>query len=458
MTLSPAHHLRRLGLVLLLGLVALPSLTQAQQSQQQNNQPSERAAEDLQKLQPFIDIKNWNGAINLLNGILRYAAPNSYDQAMANDILWKIYMQKGDYTQAIEPMEKAYALGENFKYFDEKSQLERIYYLAQLFYQEAGNTKTPAVQQQYYIKASNYMETWLKRTPKATEDGRLFYASLLYNRALLNPEHVDTNLLAKAQEQAYEGLLGDLHPKESFYVILVATLQQQGKTEESAKYLELLVKEYPSKASYWQQLMGTYANLAAEEKNPEKALDFNLRAIVTIERAQALGFMNTPKDNYNLVGIYFNIGQFGKATQLLYKGLKDGTIDQDIKKWELLSYSYQQVNQEFQAIDVLKEAAKRFPTSGQLEYQIAQIYYSLDKVNDAYDHLKLAIGKGNLEKPGSVYYFQAYLCFELQKYEEALTAIDKAAGFEDARDTQLPRLKQAIQDALKEREAAKGQK
>jgi len=44
-----------------------------------------------------------------------------------------------------------------------------------------------------------------------------------------------------------------------------------------------------------------------------------------MERAQELGLMKTPKDNYNLVTMYYNAGQFGKATDLLYSGLKDGS-------------------------------------------------------------------------------------------------------------------------------------
>ncbi len=450
MLLSPFPGFKHIVLVLLLALgIAVPFA-----SAQNKNAPqmSDRAAEDIGKLQPYIDAKNWGGAINLLNGMLRYAAPNSYDEALINDIVSKIYLQKGDYALSLSPLGKAYELGEGYAYFDPRSQLDRLYYLAQLFYQEATTTKDIKVQQDYFSKATNYIEIWLQRSPTAKQDGRMFYVSLLYNRAILDPKKVDNALLKKTQEQVYEALNVELYPKEGFYVILLATLQQAGDSVRTAEVLELLVKQYPSKTSYWQQLMATYSNMAVEAKNPDGALEYNLRAILTIERAQALGHMNSPKDNYNLVGIYFNISQFGKATELLYNGLRDGSIEQDIKKWELLAYSYLQINNEFKAIDILKEASKIFPTAGQLENQIAQIYYSLNKTNDSYRYLNMAIAKGGLDKLGSVYYFKAYVCYELLKFEEALVAIDEAAKYEDARDPQLPRLKQAIEDAIKERE------
>ena len=52
--------------------------------------------------------------------------------------------------------------------------------------------------------------------------------------------------------------------------------------------------------------------------------------------------------------------------------------------------------------------------------------------------------------------FLAYTAFELEKFDDALESILKAEKTpEGAKDGQLIRLKSAIQEALKEREAAK---
>ena len=67
-----------------------------------------------------------------------------------------------------------------------------------------------------------------------------------------------------------------------------------------------------------------------------------------------------------------------------------------------------------------------------------------------------AVTKGHLDKPGAVYNFLAYIGFELRRYDEALDAVDKAIAFtESSHDTQLPRLKQAIEEAIKERNQLK---
>lgn len=458
MTLPTANSLKRLSLTLVLGLgLSLLASSLYAQEGRPTNQPSVRASNDLGKLQPYIDAKNWDGAITLLNGMLRYAVPNSYDQAMVYDIISKIYLQKSDYTASLAPMERAYNLGETYKFFDSKSQLYRLYYLSQLYYEEASNAKDPSLRSKYFIKASTYIETWLNKHPNPTPDGRLFYTSLLYNRAVLDPDNVDKDLLRRSQEQVQEGLVSTLNPKDSFYVIYLASLLQEENYLKAAEVLELLVKQYPSKSTYWQQLMGVYINLSIETEDPEESLKYNIRAILTIERAQSFGHLNTQKYNYQLVGLYFNIQKFGKATELLYKGLSEGSIESDQKKWELLAYSYQQINREFQAIDVLKEASKIYPTAGQLDNQIAQIYYSLDKAKDTYRHLNLALAKGNLTRAGDLYYFKAYICFELLKYEEALVAIDKSAEVAEKPNPQLPRLRAAIVAAIAERKAVKAQ-
>src|SRR5690606_18039614 len=173
------------------------------------------------------------------------------------------------------------------------------------------------------------------------------------------------------------------------------------------------------------------------------------------ERAQALGFMKTPKENYTLFGLYFNVSQFGRATEILHAGLRDGSIESDQKNWELLASSYQQVDQPFKAIEALTEGSKKFPKSGQLDYQAATIHYSLNKPADAYKSLKAATAKGGLSKPGAVYSFLGYVAWELGNFNEALEAINKAMSFPDASsDRQLPQLKQAVEEAIQDREAA----
>ena len=422
-------------------------------------QLSERTSEELGKLKEMADAKNWEAALRLLANLQADTNPDSYDSAFISQIKAKILMEKGDYANAIEPMEFALRSSDSHDYLEARDTQELVYYLANLYYQEASTTKSPPLQQQYFTKAADYAQRWLQASPKPGQDQmrqevQLLFVTILYNQAVINPEHVNLALIKKAQVEIENALVRINRPKETFYVLLIAALQNQGDYARAADLLELLVRQYPAKKEYWAQLVPIYLNLA-QDKDADKARAYNTCSIITIERAQALGLMKTPKENFNLVGLYFNAGQFGKATELLHSGLKNGAIAAEQKNWELLAYSYQQVDKPYQAIEALKEATQQFPAAGQLDFQIATIYSSLDKTEEAYRYLTAAVAKGRLDHPAKAYYFLAYVSFELAKFNEALVAVDKAVATSGAeKESQLPQLKQAIEDAIRERSQA----
>ncbi len=451
-------NFRPLAFVCLCALLFAIVLPLQAQGTAREFQLSERVGNELSKLQPFIDAQNWSGALQFIGTLVAVAPPNSYDLAVLNDILGKIYLQKGDYAGALAPMETALRLSDTYGYLEGRGADALVDYLSKIYYSEGTSAKSPAVQQQYLTRATTYIKRLIDASPKPNLDNVLFYTTLLYNRAVINPEQVNVELLKLTIQEAEKALLLSPRPKENFYLILLSSLQQLNDFKRTAEYYELMVKQYPSNRTYWQQLTAIYNTLAQEAKDDRVVQSYNLRSIITMERAQALGFLNTPRDNFNLVGIYFNIGQFAQATELLYAGLKNGGIESTQKNWELLAYSYQQINRENQAVEVLLEAGKLFPKTGQLDFQIAQIYYSLDRYNDAYRHFRLAVDKGELDRPLAVYSFLSYLCYELGKLEEALEVIAEAMKLPGAsEDQQMLRLRGAIEDALTQREAAKAQ-
>lgn len=445
-----------LGRLLLVCALVLPCAVRAAEEEAHLEEQTSSA---LEKLRPLLDAKNWDAAIALISSLEAKVGPDSFDMAFLKDIEAKIYLQKGEYNKVIAPWERTIQLHDTKNFLSKETIQEIIYYLAQIIYQDAATSKDLAVQKRYFAKAADYIERWLANTNKPAHDNTrqeaaMLYALSLYNQGAIDPEHVDMALISRAEIEAQKGLHLSAHPKEAFYLLLLSIAQQKGDYTRLAELLELTVKRAPAKKDNWSQLASVYVNLAAQEKDEAKARELNTRAVLAIERAQALGFMKTPKDNYTLVGIYFNVGQFGRATELLHTGLRDGSIENEQKNWELLAYSYQQVDQPFKALEALKEAAKAFPKAGQLDYQMATIYYSLNKPNDAYDHLRAAITKGHLDKPGAVNSFLGYVAWELQKFPEALKAINAALETpEGKKDKQLPAIKQAVEEAIRERAA-----
>lgn len=391
-----------------------------------------------------IEAKNYDAALTAINAqIAKVQDPTSFDMAVLLQSKAQTLLQKSAFGEAIEPLEKALQLSDakTPTYFDERISQEFLYFLSQLYFQEASNSKNPAVAARLYEKSEAYITRWTKNNKKPNPDVMLFYASLLYNRGTQNADQPDESKIKKALEVVDTALRMSARPKDNLYVLKLVCLQHLNRNTEATELLELLVKQKPDNRQYWQQLAALY--LGSQQ---------DIRAILAFERAQAHGFMNSPKDNFNLVGIHFNIGQYERAAELLEKGLNEGTIENEEKNWELLAYSYQQLNRDFKAIDTLKRATKVFPKSGQLEYLIAQNYYTMEKNEEALPHLLASVQKGGGNKPHQTYLFLAFIAYELKKFDIALDAAERAIKTPEGK-AEGERMKQAIQDIIREREA-----
>jgi tetratricopeptide (TPR) repeat protein len=338
------------------------------------------------------------------------------------------------------------------KFMSRKDTLEHMQFLAQCYYMVGSDAKLKdeAVKREYMDKSMAYMKEWLDQTAKPRSTDILFYTTLLYYKAVANPAKIDKVILKQAQDEAELGILLRTRPEEQFYQLLIVMYQQLGEYQQAADMLEFVVTKKPSK-EYFLELMAIYNNLASSAEKDEKAQrSYYARAINAIERAQKLGYLNTPKDNYNLVSMYNQVGQYGKAIELMHDGLVNGTIESTEKNWAILAYFYEQLDRSEDAIKILKEAEAKFPEDGEFDWQIANIYYQMDDTNLVYEFCKKAIDKGHLEaKPYQIYQLFAYTAFSLNKYDEALKACEMALKSPGA-PRELTRLYQGIQEAMQQ--------
>jgi tetratricopeptide (TPR) repeat protein len=422
---------------------------------------SDAVGDGMAKIRPLLDSKDWVGANKIIDDLIKGAEADSYDMEVLLNTKARIMIQQANYSGAIPPMETALGIADRHHFMSTRDTLDTLNLLAQLYYQSADDTKKSHDEQiAAFDKSVQYMRRWFKLNPKPNEDIAFFFAQLLYSEAVAkNPEHPDPDLIRQSREQVEKVLLMSVHPKDSVYGFLLATLNQEQNYTRGAEILELMLSKNPSSKTYWGDLVMFYMTLGQNTKDEAKIRKYNIRAINTIERAQALGFMKTPKDNFNLFTLYYNSNQYGMAADLLHAGLKAGTIDPSLTNWQLLASSYEQTNQEFMSIEVLKEASKQFPKNGELDFKIAQVYYGLAKNDEAFAYSMLAMEKGGLAKPLQTYEFISYLAYELHKFDDAKTAIDKAIALQKGKaDHQMTVLKNAIDDAIKEQKEQEAKK
>ena len=457
LTRNRARLARVASIIVISAAVSVAHAQAPAAGQKKEFEAAEKTREALGKLKPLQEKQDWNGMLALLDSIT--VVPNTYDEALILNMKAKIFAMTNQLGKAIAPWERVVQLADQHGYLPEKETLEIMTFLAQLYGQEGSMSKVPAQQQQHFTKAIGYFKRVLEKTPKPTPETMMAYASILYYKAVADPNKVDQAQLTEARTIVEKGLMTAVKPKEGFYQLLLTLQQQQNDLAGSAEILELLLKQSPTKKDYWQMLMAIYLQLSekAREKDATLSRELLVRAIVTCERAQALGHLQAPKDNMNLVSLYLMAGQFTKGTELLYNGMKGGKIESEPSNWRILGRYYQEANMNDQAIKVLMEATKLFPKNGELDVQIAQIYLQMEKPREAFLHAKTAVAKGNFEastKPFSVHYLVAYTAYDLGEIEEAQKAIASAEKFPEAlKDPQFPKLKAVIAEAIAERDA-----
>ncbi|MDO8545069.1 MAG: hypothetical protein Q7S40_31900 [Opitutaceae bacterium] len=466
------------GLALALALVAAPAMRAAQRGQRGRSQPppppaasqqkekqphslGEKTSEALKNLGPLQQQKPipYDQMLALIQGVLATAPAGSYDQVFLLNIQAKIMLGMDKYAAAIPIWEQVVKLNDQYHYIDPKEINEIVLYLAQILFGEAAGIKDPPKQREYIARAAANLKRHLENNPKPSVETQMFYAQLLYQQAVSDQKNINPDILRQARAVIDRGMQSQLQPKEGWYMLLLAVYQQENDMVRSADLLELLVKKFPQKKDYWPLVMATYLNLASTETNELRKRELYVRAINSLERAQALGYMKTPKDNYNLVTIYLTAGQFGKATDILHAGLKNGAIESTLANWRLLGSYYQQANKELQAIEALKEATKLFPKEGMIDLHIGEIYRQLEKTREARQFYQSALKKGSIEKPQVAYQLIAYTSMELDDWVEALRAITEAAKHpEFAKDQQMVNLKKHIEDTVRDREETRKNK
>jgi Tfp pilus assembly protein PilF len=462
---------RRAGLALVLSVAVVPALNAAQRRAQPKAPPqapaaqksdrpqlAEKTSEALQKLGPMQQLKPvpYAEMLALVDGVLATVPPTSYDAAFLLNIKARVLLGMDKYAEAVPAWEQVIKLADQFGYIEPKEINEIALYLAQIIFSEAGAIKDLQQQRQQVARSSAYMKRHLENNPKPAIETQIFYAQLLYQQAVVDQNNVDRELLREARDVINLGMQATLQPREGFYMLLLAIYQQENDMVRSAELLELLVKKFPQKRDYWPLLMATYLNIASTEQDEVRRRDLYIRAINSLERAQSLGFMQTPKDNYNLVTIYLTAGQFSKATDILHAGLNKGTIESTLANWRLLGSYYQQAERELHAVEALKEAGKLFPNEGMLDLQIGEIYRQLEKTREAREFYRSALKKGNLDKPQVVHQLLAYTSMELDDWDAALESITEAAKHpEFAKEQQMVNLKKHIEETVAQRDEEK---
>jgi tetratricopeptide (TPR) repeat protein len=255
----------------------------------------------------------------------------------------------------------------------------------------------------------------MERNIDPAPEGVIFYATLLVDRAQVGDPAAAPLVLEEANFHIERGMVRIPEPPEMYFFLQAACLQGLARYAETAEVMERMVAQRPDRADYWEHLYSMYA---AEQRD--------LRALLTIERAQEHGFMLSSTDQNNRVSHYYNLGRYEKVIELLERGLPEDTTANAESMWALLGFACQQTGRVARAIEVYQEAGRRYEAS-RYDLMAANLLYRENRQADALASLDLAFGREDMEDLVPPSLFAAYIAYELQEYDRALTYLDAVA-------------------------------
>jgi len=333
---------------------------------------SEATFKKLAEAQEFVDAKDMQGALRVLNDMLtsRRRPLNGNETGQVHNMLGFLYFSMEDYERAIDHYRIVINQGEDIP---EGLEVTTLYTLAQLSFVA-----------ERYRDALRYMETWIgKATNPGPEPhifmGQVYYQMEDYRSAITQIERG----VAVAQERGTP-------VKENWWSLLNYLYYEQENWPKVLEILGILVKDFP-KREYWIQLAGIHGQEGQE-----------VEQLGAMEAAHAGDFLREERDFTTLAGLLMQAEVPYRAARILDKGIGDGTIEATSNNLRSLGQAWQLSQETEKAIEVFERAGK-VADDGRIYERLAALYLDNDEYPKCVTAATNALNKGGLRKKQAVY-------------------------------------------------------
>ncbi|MBT1450395.1 tetratricopeptide repeat protein [Glaciecola sp. XM2] len=357
--------------------------------------------DQLARAQEQGDAGNVEEAIAILDVVQSKAdSMNSYERAMMHNFYGFIYYNEERYDETIAAFERAIAEQPIPESFEKTT----VFSLAQL-----------AMMQSQYDKVINYLERW-----ESLNDGRI------------PPRNYVLKAQASYQNKAYEdaaqyieaAIVGHEEdgylPDENWLVLQRAIYFELKQPEKVKDIIAKLIRLY-DEPKYWIQLAGMYGELEMEKQQ-----------LATMEIAYQRGFITSASDTFNLAQLYFYHGVPYKGAKLMEDALASGVLVENLRNLKFLGQSWQAAKEDEKAVPVMQQAAT-LSDDGEIDAQLALLYFNLDDFDNAIESANTAIEKGDLDNPGNTHMVLGLALYNKRQFALALNELAKAEEFSSSR-------------------------
>lgn len=283
------------------------------------------------------------------------------------------------------------------------------------------------IAQLYYMKdrydeALDKLALWMCKVPKekVTDAAYVLQASLYAQKE-------DWKNAIVAIERAIS--MSD-EPKESWYQMKLAAHFELEQFPKAAQTLELMIQLWPNKKTYWVQLSQIYYKLKMTDE-----------ALSVMALANRRNMLDKETDVMYLSNLYSNNEVPYKAARVLEKGLQDGIVKPGKRNWTIVAdswYAAQEMEKALAAYEKAGEASE----DGEIDLRRAYLLVDMERWEEALAAVNSAIEKGGFSdsKTGDAYVLKGMSEFNLGNYDKASTAWGRA--------TKYPKVKKSAEQWL----------
>jgi tetratricopeptide (TPR) repeat protein len=351
--------------------------------------------EQLAEAQAAAEAKNYNEAAKILDGMIASGGKkslNSYELANVYNLYAFIHYSREDYGKALQAYENVVAQPD----IPVAMEMNTRFTIAQLYF----------VQEQWQ-KGINALLKWFDMTENPNANSYVllaqgYYQTKDYDKALKNVE-----IAIKMYKD--KGKL----PKEQWYNLARFLYFEKNDINKTVNVLEELLKYYPKK-QYWVQISHMYG----EQKKEKEQL-------AAMETAYVQGMLDKGSEQVTMAYLYLNAEVPYKAAKVMDKGLKDGSIDDKSKNWEIAGSAWRQAQEVDKSIPAMEKAASK-SDEGELYARLGNIYLDGDQYKKAITAINRGLQKGGVKRPDNARLVLGMAYFNDKQYAKARDAFEAA--------------------------------
>ncbi len=319
---------------------------------------------------------------------LSRASLNDYEEALVLQTYGFIYVQQGQYKQAVDYFERSLGM----EALPGQAQQGMLYSLASLY---AGEGQ--------YLKAIETMRRWFRYEAEPNPEAYMVIAT-----SFAELERYDDALpyVRKAIAMSAE-------PIESWYMLELAIYFQSERFRDAAGLLKRMVQIWPASGKYWDMLASSYLEL----KQDKDALD-------TMMVAYTNGLIEGSTRLMAVIQLNMTLDIPFTAGRILDAEMAAGRIATDKKNLELLLQAWSMAKEYDRALATIDRLGP-LAEDGSYFMQKASLSNERGDWEEVIDAVERALAKG-IDKPGEAHLLAGMAYTELKQYDRAIEAFTSA--------------------------------